>query len=61
MTSAVKYFSEVALTHSCSYPLNSYSNNLNYTVYSNNYTFEAENKKQATFDVKYVVDLVNYR
>ena len=52
MTSPVKYFSEVVLTHSCSYTMEAYDNVINYKVYSNNYTFEAENKDAATFDVK---------
>jgi len=51
MTSQVKYFSDVILTHSCSYPMSAYNNAIKYTVYSNNYTFDAENEKPAAFDV----------
>lgn len=52
MTSQVKYFSDVILTHSCSYPMSAYNNAIKYTVYSNNYTFDAENEKPAAFDVR---------
>lgn len=53
MTSQVKYFTEVILTHACSYPLTDYVSTLNYSVGSSNFAFGAENKNQANFDIRY--------
>jgi hypothetical protein len=32
--------------------MSAYNNAIKYTVYSNNYTFDAENEKPAAFDVR---------
>lgn len=52
LTSPVKYFSEVVLTHSCSYPLEGYKNVVNYIVYSKNYTIDSAYKGTSDLDIK---------
>ncbi|XP_067935795.1 oncoprotein-induced transcript 3 protein-like [Watersipora subatra] len=51
MVSKVKYFTDVILTHSCSYSLTDYSNSRSYTVRPSNFAFGAENKQKANFDI----------
>ena len=52
MTSAVKYFSSVTLTQSCTYALTNYTDFVSYMVVSNSYGFKTKNKIKSDFDVR---------
>jgi len=51
LTSLVQYFSEVVLTHRCTYNLKSYREYVSYDVVSDSYSFAVENEKSINFDV----------
>lgn len=54
LTSLVQYFSEVVLTHRCTYNLKSYREYVSYDVVSDSYSFAVENEKSINFDVRSV-------
>ena len=54
-TSPIRYFSDVVLSHSCTYSMKAYREYVSYAVVSDSFSFPVENEKSVDFDIRYEV------